>query len=462
MHIKYAIVVRPTERWQATLQAVKEEKEKFEKQQQRARTVQQSRSLERSLSGFIRRASARSERIGKARLFMESVVRKAEWSLIEKKRTQVVSISCGSKRKMSGALAEEHFHTPGTLLTSKEFAYIYQESRCEEMRRSVDCNKIPYVNSIRTADGTCNNLGNPVQGSSFTALTRILEPFYEDGINQLRKFIQSRNNDSSNPSPHLTNTTIVSDRPTDKRVLSHLVMQWGQFIDHDLALSVEFQGVDCDLVNCVSTDLCAPLRTPMDDPGFDDMGAAHNGSCIPFVRSVPACSETHLEARQQVNEQTSYLDGSMVYGSTAEHASFLRNFRSGRLKEGPTFPLGGLASLPTIPPCPPEENGLGEIETPTDCNLPGFNESFLAGDSRVNEHVSLTVMHTLWLREHNRIAGILANLNPQWDDERLYQEARRIVGALIQKISLYDYLPLILGQDVLTSLLGHTMVTRHM
>ena len=143
----------------------------------------------------------------------------------------------------------------------------------------------------------------------------------------------------------------------------------------------------------------------------------------------------------------------MVYGSTAERASFLRNFRSGRLKEGPTLPLGG-ASLPTIPPCPPEENGLGEIETPTDCNLPGFNESFLAGDSRVNEHVSLTVMHTLGLHEHNQIAGILANLNPHWDDERLYQEARQIVGALIQKITLYDYLPLILGQDVFNHLIG--------
>ena len=54
---------------------------------------------------------------------------------------------------------------------------------------------------------------------------------------------------------------------------------------------MEFQGVDCDLVNCVSTDLCAPLRTPMNDPGFDDMGAVPNGSCLPFVRSVPACSD---------------------------------------------------------------------------------------------------------------------------------------------------------------------------
>ena len=452
-----------TERWQATLQAVDEAKDgiaKFEMQQQRARVAQRSSaSAARLLSRFFRRASRRSERIGKARLFMESAVRKAERSLMEKKRAQLASTS--SKEQMAEALAEELFHTPGTLLTSKEFAHIYQESGCEELRENVDCTQIPFVNTIRTPDGTCNNLANPTQGSSFSAFNRIIEPRYEDGVNQLRGFIQSKTDGifhkgpfgPPNPSARLISTTIIRDREDNETIFSHLVMQWGQFVDHDLTFNVEFEGVECDLVNCVCTDLCAPVRTPSDDQTFG-VGTARNGSCLPFVRTVPACSEAPFEPRQQVNELTSYLDGSMVYGSTAARAKFLREFNGGRLREGPVFPSGGRPSLPTVPPCPPEENGLGEIETPLDCNPPGFSQSFVAGDPRVNEQVSLTVMHTLWLREHNRIAKMLQDLNSHWDDERVYQETRQIVGALIQKITLYDYLPLILGKQVFDQLIG--------
>ena len=59
----------------------------------------------------------------------------------------------------------------------------------------------------------------------------------------------------------------------------------------------------------------------------------------------------------------------------------------------------------------------------------------IPGDSRSNEQPGLTVYHTVWVREHNRLARHLAYLNPHWDDERLYQEARRIVIAEIQVLT---------------------------
>ena len=55
-------------------------------------------------------------------------------------------------------------------------------------------------------------------------------------------------------------------------------------------------------------------------------------------------------------------------------------------------------------------------------------------------------MHTIWMREHNRIAAGLSDVNPHWDEDRLYQEARKIVGAEMQHITYNEWLPLVVGQ----------------
>lgn len=82
-----------------------------------------------------------------------------------------------------------------------------------------------------------------------------------------------------------------------------------------------------------------------------------------------------------------------------------------------------------------------------DCQFNAKNaQCYLAGDSRVNVHPQLTAMHIMWLREHNRIAKQLAQLNPAWDDEILYQEARRIVIAEVQHITYNEWIPEVLGR----------------
>ena len=60
-------------------------------------------------------------------------------------------------------------------------------------------------------------------------------------------------------------------------------------------------------------------------------------------------------------------------------------------------------------------------------------------------------MHTVWMREHNRIAKFFQFQNPQWSDEKLFQEARRLVIAQYQHIIYKEWMPLIVGSELMTS-----------
>lgn len=75
-----------------------------------------------------------------------------------------------------------------------------------------------------------------------------------------------------------------------------------------------------------------------------------------------------------------------------------------------------------------------------------FHFKYMTGDVRTNQNPGLAILQIILLREHNRIADVLQHLNPHWDDELTFQEARRINIAQYQHISYYEWLPIFLGK----------------
>ncbi|XP_042222381.1 peroxidase-like [Homarus americanus] len=147
-----------------------------------------------------------------------------------------------------------------------------------------------------------------------------------------------------------------------------------------------------------------------------------------------------LGPRKQLNQLTSYVDGGSVYGISLEEAAELRTFQGGLLKTQLT--RDGVELLW------PDKNLPG-------CNAPAKSAEgeycFKAGDNRVNEQRFLTTVTTVWAREHNRLAKRLAKINPHWDDERLFQEAKRIVVAEIQQVAYNEYLPPVLSPKLMAA-----------
>ena len=303
----------------------------------------------------------------------------------------------------------------------------------------------------RTQNGRCNNVSSNSKilwGSADRPLLRVIPDVYNsnnDLVGQNRK----------NPR-EISNIIFESDCGPSSTRLSSFVFSWGQFLDHDISVSPEDENESEPILPVPNDIITAP---------------------IPFHRSE---AYPGTGAREQKNILTAWIDGSNVYGSDITRANYLRTFWEGKLKVS-TSANGDLLPLNTV------DNQSGST---IDTNAPFMagNENqmtgapvevFVAGDLRANEQTGLTSLHTLFMREHNRICDQLV-ASGMTDDEAIYQQARKEVGALIQSITYNEFLPALgvqvptyagyddaIQPDIMNVFstaafrLGHTMVTDH-
>lgn len=74
-------------------------------------------------------------------------------------------------------------------------------------------------------------------------------------------------------------------------------------------------------------------------------------------------------------------------------------------------------------------------------NFPGSKPTIFAfGGDRANVSPMISMINTLFLREHNRLAGELEFENKDWDDERVFEVTRNCIIAIYVKIVVEEYL----------------------
>ena len=275
---------------------------------------------------------------------------------------------------------------------------------------------------VRSYDGTNNNLTNTSWGAAFEHLQRFAQVDYADGISELAG--------GNRPSARAVSNG-VSDQPEGTSLPNTVngtdfVWQWGQFMDHDM-----------DLTD--GAEESADILVPAGDPFFDL--SSTGTEVITFNRALfdPATGTDAINPREQENEITSWIDGSMIYGSDDDRNTALREAGTPFLSTSSGNLLPFNADSLT--------NANGFVSDPTSL--------FLAGDIRANEQLGLTVMHTLFVREHNRIAQNLLNADPSADVDEVYEQVRRLVIAKVQIITYDEWLPVLIGPNAIAPYSGY-------
>uniref|UniRef100_H2Z321 NAD(P)H oxidase (H2O2-forming) n=1 Tax=Ciona savignyi TaxID=51511 RepID=H2Z321_CIOSA len=270
-------------------------------------------------------------------------------------------------------------------------------------------------------DGWYNNRAHPEWGTVDGPLTRSLPSHYADGT------YAPSGGERPNPRTISQNTMAGNTGMGSSTNRTALLVFFGQQVVEEI-LDAQRPGCPPEYFN---------IKIPKGDPLYDANGTGEVE--IPFLRSRYDMSSTGYSPnnpRQQLNEITPFIDGGLTYGINKAWSDALRLLKKNSSYKGEgKFPIENSLGLPLANPPPPRDH---ELKSAT--------RFFRLGNPRGNENPFLLAFGMLWFRHHNWLARYLRDQHGNWSDEKVYNEARVLNIAVHQKIIMYDWLPLFLGE----------------
>ena len=298
--------------------------------------------------------------------------------------------------------------------------------------------------TARAPDGTGNNAG----GAAHDAYRRITPNSYEDGRGEMPLPIAplgpvpaalapfaDYDGDLARPRD-ITEQVMAQPAGIDvpnRFGISEYFQFFGQFLTHDIAE--------------------APLGAPS-PVGFNSIFL--NGLPFPFTRTPGVVDENGV--RQQHNEETSFLDLSMVYGRTKGMLDLLRAGDDAGAQSARLLTSGDADNLlPTFRQVAADSGKPLDVVTATlGVGGPGFTpDQYAAGDNRANQNAGLLTHQTVWARNHNWHVDQLAAKHPDWTEEQRFNAARALNEAEFQHVVYDEYLAKLLGPGALGSYAGY-------
>ncbi|KAG6441810.1 hypothetical protein O3G_MSEX001969 [Manduca sexta] len=310
-------------------------------------------------------------------------------------------------------------------------------------------------------DGTCNNYKEPAKGAAKGAYLRLLKPDYAN-----KRLIRKNKNGEELPSARKVRTELeTTGRIEDRYMFNIATYHMLEFIQRDISLlngPLDYlrKRQYCCKPAGEADPRCIPIRVPDNDPYLK----VTDIRCLNFSRAETfqdmGCTPDTIHP-EQINYQTPLIDLSTIYGVDNKTAASIRKGKHGfitleRRGERHVPPANMTIINITISDIPianniSEDVCIQNLRNESRCYEFGFPE---AG----NFNLRTTTLGIFFIREHNRLAKILHEINPCWKDDRLFKIARQINIATVSNIFMYELLPALLGYK---NMVNYGLISEH-